>query len=296
MSETSGVSCPPGKFCPGGEKLPEACTAQPGFFCPKGSETGNGVPAQPGYFAAGGEALEEPCVASPGRYCKGGGVSTEAEGETECPVGAYCIGFHFVAQPCAAEPGFYCPAGSDSAAGIECEAGFACPGAEEDRVLCQALPGRFCPQQGSDPKGVSCPAGHFCEGGQAVPSPCVAAPGFFCPGTRAMCLLSCVWVSSVRLLLCFCVRLCDCAIRFANTDCLLSCLCPPPLYPEGQSPSGETETQLSSCLPCFPLWVFFFSTASDWRILLGSERAAVPEVCSRLNVSFCVKSHERPKK
>ena len=224
MSETSGVSCPPGKFCPGGEKLPEACTAQPGFFCPKGSETGNGVPAQPGYFAAGGEALEEPCVASPGRYCKGGGVSTEAEGETECPVGAYCIGFHFVAQPCAAEPGFYCPAGSDSAAGIECEAGFACPGGEEDRVLCQALPGRFCPQQGSDPKGVSCPAGHFCEGGQAVPSPCVAAPGFFCPGMRAMCLLSCVWMSAVRSRLCFCVRVCDCAIRFANPDCLLSYL------------------------------------------------------------------------
>ena len=106
-------------------------------------------------------------------------------------------------------------------------------------------------------------------------------------------------VCGCLLCVCFCAFVYDCAtVRFDSQTLTVCCpvFAPPPLYPEGQSPSGETETQLSSCLPCFPLWVFFFSTASDWRILLGSERAAVPEVCSRLNVSFCVKSHERPKK
>ena len=87
-------------------------------------------------------------------------------------------------------------------------------------------------------------------------------------------------------------------MRFDSQTLTVCChiLGPSPLHPEGQSPSGEAETQLSACLPCFLLLVFFFSTASDWRILLGSERAAVPEVCSRVNVSFCVKSHEGPEK
>ena len=91
------------------------------------------MPSQPGYFAAGGDALEEPCTAPPGKYCAG--HSASSDGDTDCPAGAYCIGFHFVAQPCTAAAGFYCPPGSDSSAGVVCEAGFACLGGDQVHVF-----------------------------------------------------------------------------------------------------------------------------------------------------------------
>ena len=53
----------------------------------------------------GDDAVKEPCTAPPGRFCAEG--SSVAEGNSDCSVGWYCVGYHFMPQPCSAAPGVH---------------------------------------------------------------------------------------------------------------------------------------------------------------------------------------------
>ena len=190
FSDPTGIKCPGGFFCEGGDALKQPCTAPPGkktmFCCKKAAivvcykVACRIIKKQRDATELLNEKISCDCMSLfAGRFCFEGSV--DVQGNTDCDVGWYCIGFHLMPQACIAEPGNYCPAKSSEGTGVRCPAGFFCEGFQADKMPCSAQPGSYCPEGSPAPEGVPCPVGHYCTGAQAAPAPCEAEPGSFCP-------------------------------------------------------------------------------------------------------------------
>lgn len=203
-SSLSGVLCPAGSFCEGGEALANPCTSAEGSYCPEGSSTIGGVSCPAGYFCTGGSANKRQCYAGSyslagkmectDRGCPGTNYhpagSTSSTGLT-CPEGDYCEGCY----PYACPKGHYCTGGNFN----KCPAGKYAP-EDGTRTVCtldcaSTVKGYWCGPGAYLSYGVVCKEGYYGgEPGGAYPyavgagytndqctGACSEPPGYYCP-------------------------------------------------------------------------------------------------------------------
>ena len=213
-------SCPPGRYCPGGEESPfcaggtmrnetgaavqdECYFCRPGYYCPHPPLNEShvaGIPCPSKYVCPQGSANFSLCP--PGFFCPPVTASPY-----DCPAGFFCPNGSDFSTPC--EYPKYCP--NNTAVPLSCGPGYiarnttspnrsskenscqACPGGtysnERDGKYCKDCPaGYYCPEALTTPP-IDCTVGHYCEALSAFPSPC--SNGTHNPSVRSVNDLAC---------------------------------------------------------------------------------------------------------
>ncbi|XP_033971267.1 zonadhesin-like [Trematomus bernacchii] len=159
------------------------CIAGVNFQNPDGNfSTGVGGTCPKGKYCPEGTRLPLPCP--PGTYSNSLHL-TDVSGCNPCPAGVFCGTAGLTRPSGLCQAGFYCPGGDTKATGSEgglCPQAHYCPEGSASSVPCPA--GAYSILTGQSVCS-HCPAGYYCpeKTGNFSKSPC--PPGFYCPdGTR----------------------------------------------------------------------------------------------------------------